>query len=56
MLNVKIITVGTLKEGYLRDAVEEYMKRLSAFCRPELIQLKETRAPENPSARRLRRE
>ena len=49
MLNIKFITVGTLKESYLREAVEEYMKRLSAFCRPELIQLKETRTPDNPS-------
>ena len=33
MLEVKIICVGKLKERYWREAVEEYAKRLSAFCR-----------------------
>ena len=41
MLKVKLITVGTLKEEYLRAAVAEYEKRLSSFCRVENITLKE---------------
>ena len=41
MLNVKIICCGTLKEGYLRDAVKEYEKRLSAFCRLSVLEIKE---------------
>lgn len=49
MLNLHIVTVGSLKESYLREAAGEYMKRLSGFCRPEIIELKETRVPENPS-------
>ena len=49
MLNLHIVTVGSLKESYLREAASEYMKRLSGFCRPEIIELKETRLPENPS-------
>lgn len=49
MLGVKLIVMGTLKESYWRDAVAEYEKRLSAFCRPEILQLKEERLPENPS-------
>ena len=49
MLGVKLIVMGTLKESYWRDAVAEYEKRLSAFCRPEICQLKEERLPENPS-------
>lgn len=32
MLNVTVYAVGNLKESYLRDAVAEYSKRLSAFC------------------------
>ena len=31
MLNIKIIAIGDLKEKYLRDACEEYKKRLGAF-------------------------
>lgn len=50
MLTLKIISVGTLKEPYLRDAVAEYEKRLTAFSSPELIQIKESRLPGEPSA------
>lgn len=49
MLNVKLITLGTLKEAYLRDAAAEYEKRLGAFCRFELVQLKEERLSDDPS-------
>ena len=49
MLNVKIISVGSLKEAYLKDAVAEYAKRLSAFCNAEIIELKECKLPDSPS-------
>ena len=49
MLNVKFITLGTLKEGYLREAAAEYEKRLGGFCRFELVQLKEERLSDQPS-------
>lgn len=52
---IKLITVGTLKEAYLRDAAAEYEKRLSAFCRLESIQLKEERLPDRPSEAEIRR-
>ena len=43
MANVTIISVGSLKEGYLREAVAEYKKRLSQYARVEEIELKEER-------------
>ena len=49
MLNVKFITLGTLKEGYLREAAAEYEKRLGGFCRFEMVQLKEERISDQPS-------
>ena len=49
MIGVKIITVGTLKEGYLREAEAEYAKRLSGFCRLTEVSLKEERLPDTPS-------
>ena len=49
MIGVTFIVVGSLKEGYLRDGVAEYMKRLSGFCRPNTVELKESRLSENPS-------
>ncbi len=41
MATVTIISVGTLKEAYLRDAVAEYAKRLSQYARLEEINIKE---------------
>ena len=49
-MNIKIIAVGKLKESYWRDAVSEYSKRLSAYCSLEIIEVKESRLPANPSA------
>lgn len=49
MLNFRIVCVGSLKESYLRDAVAEYAKRLSAFCEPSIIELKEYKLPDSPS-------
>lgn len=49
MIQVTVITVGSLKESYWRDAAAEYEKRLNAFCKPTVIQLKEARIAENPS-------
>ena len=50
MLRIKLITVGTLKESYLREAVREYEKRLGAYAKVEIVELKEGRVAENPSA------
>ena len=50
MVGVKIITVGTLKESYLRDAAAEYEKRLGAFCKLTSVSLKEEKLPDSPSA------
>lgn len=41
MVQLSIVTVGTLKEGYLREAVAEYKKRLSQYARVDEICLKE---------------
>ena len=40
MINIKIICCGTIKEQYLRDAIKEYEKRLSAFCKLEIQEIK----------------
>ncbi len=55
MATVKIITVGTLKEEYLREAVAEYEKRISGFCRVESVNIKEAKLPQDPSAGDIRR-
>ncbi|MBQ1535834.1 MAG: 23S rRNA (pseudouridine(1915)-N(3))-methyltransferase RlmH [Ruminococcus sp.] len=49
MIKINLITVGKLKEQYWRDAVAEYSKRLGAFCKLEVIELGESKLPEEPS-------
>lgn len=49
MIQLTVITVGTLKESYWRDATAEYEKRLSAFAKTEILQLKEARVADDPS-------
>ena len=49
MLSVHLICVGKLKEKFYRDAVEEYTKRLSAYCKLNLVELPEVKLPQNPS-------
>ncbi len=54
MIGVKIITVGNLKEAYWRDAVAEYEKRLGAFCKIQIAQLKEEKLSDTPSENEIR--
>lgn len=41
MLNIQIICVGNIKEQFFTDAINEYKKRLQAFCKLEIVELKE---------------
>lgn len=50
MLSVKIICVGKLKEKFYTDAVREYSKRLSPFCRLEIDELSEEKRQGRSSA------
>ncbi|MBR5613917.1 MAG: 23S rRNA (pseudouridine(1915)-N(3))-methyltransferase RlmH [Clostridia bacterium] len=49
MLGVTLITVGKLKEKFYTAAMEEYAKRLSSYCRFEVVEVKDERTPDNPS-------
>lgn len=53
MLNVKIITVGKLKEKYLKDACEEYLKRLKRFGNVSVTELPEYKLSDNPSEKEI---
>ena len=37
MLNVKIICIGSIKEKYFKDAILEYQKRLTDFCKFSIL-------------------
>ncbi len=53
MLGITIIAVGKIKEKYFTEAINEYAKRLSAYCRLNIIELKDEPIPENPSEREI---
>ena len=45
---IKIICLGSIKESYLKDAIEEYKKRLSKYTKLEIIELKDEKDTSNP--------
>lgn len=49
MLRIKLIAVGSLKEPYWRAALSEYEKRLAAYAKFEVVELKECRISDAPS-------
>lgn len=48
-MNIKIITVGKLKEKYLKDGISEYHKRLTKFAKIQMIEVADEKAPERLS-------
>jgi len=48
-MKIKLITVGKLKEKYLKDGIAEYQKRLSRFCLFEMIELVDEKTPDKAS-------
>lgn len=50
MMKLTVISPGKLKEKYLRDAADEYIKRLSRFCDLAIIEPEPYRLPEHPSS------
>lgn len=45
MLNINIICVGKIKEKYLKDAINEYSKRLSKYCNLKIIEVSDEKLP-----------
>lgn len=52
-MNINIIAIGKLKESYLREAAYEYSKRLSGFCKLNIIEIPESRLSENPGEKEI---
>ncbi len=48
-MKVTIITVGKIKEKYLKDAISEYTKRLSKYCKLEIVEVADEKTPDNAS-------
>ncbi|MGN1191740.1 MAG: 23S rRNA (pseudouridine(1915)-N(3))-methyltransferase RlmH [Dorea sp.] len=48
-MKITLITVGKIKEKYLRDAIAEYSKRLSRYCKLEVVEVADEKTPDNAS-------
>ncbi len=53
MADVTFITVGALKEGYLKEATAEYKKRITQYARVEEIELREERISDEDNSREV---
>ena len=53
MFRITLLTVGKLKEKFYLAAGEEYQKRLKSYCEFSLVELPETRLPDDPSAAQI---
>lgn len=49
MIHINIICIGKIKENYLKDAIQEYSKRLSKYCNLNIIELSDEKLPNNLS-------
>jgi 23S rRNA (pseudouridine1915-N3)-methyltransferase len=48
-MDIKVITVGKIKEKYLKDAIDEYSKRLKRYCKLEIIEVQDEKTPDTAS-------
>lgn len=48
-MRVTILTVGKIKESYLRDAIKEYAKRLGKYCKLEILEVTDEKTPDSLS-------
>ncbi len=53
MIEINLITVGKLKEKYLKDACAEYQKRLGAYCKINITELGEYKISDKPSDKEI---
>ncbi len=53
MLTINIVCVGKLKESFFKEAVDEYSKRLSRYCKLEITELPDEKIPNNPNDKQI---
>ena len=49
MLSINILCIGKIKEKFFRDAIDEYSKRLSKYCKLNIVELPDEKIPDNAS-------
>ncbi len=54
MIKITVIALSAFKESYLKEAAQEYVKRLGAYCDLNILEIKPARLPEKPSVSEIR--
>ncbi len=49
-MKITLLTVGKIKEKYLRDGIAEYAKRLGRYCKLEIVEVQDEKTPDNASS------
>lgn len=49
IMKITLVTVGKIKEKFFTDAIAEYSKRLSRYCKLEIIQVADEKTPDKAS-------
>ncbi len=52
-MNIRLITVGKIKEKYIQEGIKEYSKRLSRYCSLDIVEIDDEKAPENLSDKEM---
>lgn len=52
-MNIKIIAVGKVREKYMMEGIKEFSKRLSRYCKLEIIEVQDEKAPEKLSIKQM---
>lgn len=53
MIKISIVSVGKIKEKYIKLGIDEFSKRLSKYCKLEIIEVSDEKAPENLSNKEI---
>ena len=53
ILTINIVCIGKIKETFFKDAISEYSKRLSRYCKLEITELPDEKIPNTPSAKTI---
>jgi len=48
-MKIRIFAIGKIKEDYLKDGINEYIKRISAYCSVEIIEVADSKVKDNPN-------
>ena len=52
-MKIRILTIGKIKEPYLKQGIEEYLKRIKPYCQIEIVEVKDEPIPENPNIKEI---